>query len=53
MGASAGRFTDATVATFRSSFLNVFIFCEDKGARPEGGSIRNTRTEINSNEIII
>lgn len=39
------------VATFRSSFL--IIFCEDKGARPEGGSSRNMRTEINSNEIII
>ena len=52
MGAGAGRFTDATLATFSSSLI-VFIFCEDKGAGPEGGSIRNTRTEINSNEIII
>lgn len=51
MRTGAGRFTDAMVPTF-SSFLIVF-FCENKGARPEGGSIRNMRTEINSNEIII
>lgn len=53
MGTGAGRFTDAMVATFRSSFLIVFIFCENKGARPEGRSIRNMRTEMNSNEMII